>query len=163
MWSHFHFTLPLCSQRNWSQLWFPLAEHSGLHSLRLLQHRTLLDWQCSGICKPESKSKCSSKHYFQEEYKDKHPQGVIPVKANDVFFPIHAVFACAVTIVQCCIYEVNVNLLLNTNILQTSQSILGSDSMMKSDCSLTLWVLFKCSLRAFSALLVLSECSLIAI
>ena len=43
----------------------------------------------------------------QQEYKDKHPQGVIPVKANDVFFPIHAVFACAVTIVQCCIYEVN--------------------------------------------------------
>ena len=32
--------------------------------------------------------------------------GVIPVKANDVFFPLHAVFACAVTIVQCCIYEV---------------------------------------------------------
>merc|ERR1712045_342064 len=31
--------------------------------------------------------------------------GVIPVKANDVFFPLHAVFACAVTIVQCCIYE----------------------------------------------------------
>merc|ERR1712137_1275278 len=41
----------------------------------------------------------------QEEYQDKHPQGVIPVKANDVFFPIHAVFASAVTIVQCCIYE----------------------------------------------------------
>jgi len=41
----------------------------------------------------------------QEEYKDRYPQGVIPVKANDVFFPIHAVFACAVTIVQCCIYE----------------------------------------------------------
>jgi len=41
----------------------------------------------------------------QAEYKEKHPQGVIPVKANDVFFPIHAVFACAVTIIQCCVYE----------------------------------------------------------
>ena len=41
--------LPLCSQCNWSQLWFPLSEHCWLHSLWLLQHRTLLDWQCSGI------------------------------------------------------------------------------------------------------------------
>jgi len=42
---------------------------------------------------------------IQEDYHSRHPRGVIPVQANDVFFPIHAVFACAVTIVQCIIYE----------------------------------------------------------
>merc|ERR1711970_245590 len=42
---------------------------------------------------------------IQDDYHSRHPRGVIPVQANDVFFPIHAVFACAVTIVQCIIYE----------------------------------------------------------
>lgn len=41
----------------------------------------------------------------QDEYLSRHARGVIPVQANDVFFPIHAVFACAVTIVQCIIFE----------------------------------------------------------
>ena len=38
----------------------------------------------------------------------RHPRGVIPVQANDVFFPIHAVWACGLTILQCVIYEVTV-------------------------------------------------------
>jgi len=42
---------------------------------------------------------------IQEEYMSRHPMGVIPVQANDVFFPLHAVWACAVTLVQCAIYE----------------------------------------------------------
>jgi len=41
----------------------------------------------------------------QEEYMARHPRGVIPVQANDVFFPLHAVWACAITILQCIIYE----------------------------------------------------------
>lgn len=44
-------------------------------------------------------------HSVQAEYKSRHPMGVIPVQANDVFFPIHAVWACAITIIQCFIYE----------------------------------------------------------
>jgi len=42
---------------------------------------------------------------IQDAYFDKNPQGVNPVQANDVFFTIHAVFACLVTIVQCKIYQ----------------------------------------------------------
>jgi len=42
---------------------------------------------------------------IQDEYLSRHARGVIPVLANDVFFPIHAVFACTVTIVQCFSYE----------------------------------------------------------
>jgi len=42
---------------------------------------------------------------IQDEYLSRHPRGVIPVLANDVFFPIHAVFACAITIFQCVSYE----------------------------------------------------------
>ena len=42
----------------------------------------------------------------QDQYRDRYPMGVIPVQANDVFFPLHAVFACAVTIIQCFMYEV---------------------------------------------------------
>jgi hypothetical protein len=45
---------------------------------------------------------------LQDEYKDEHPYGVIPVQANDVFFSIHAVFACAVVIFQTFVYEVRV-------------------------------------------------------
>lgn len=42
---------------------------------------------------------------IQEDYLSRHPRGVIPVQANDVFFPLHAVFACAVTIAQCFMFE----------------------------------------------------------
>jgi len=42
---------------------------------------------------------------IQDDYLDRHPRGVIPVQPNDVFFPIHAVFACAVTIAQCIMFE----------------------------------------------------------
>lgn len=42
---------------------------------------------------------------IQEEYFNRHPRGIIPVQANDVFFPIHAVFACALNIIQCFIYD----------------------------------------------------------
>jgi len=41
----------------------------------------------------------------QDQYLNRYPRGVIPVQPNDVFFPIHAVFACTVTIIQCFIYE----------------------------------------------------------
>lgn len=43
---------------------------------------------------------------IQDDYLSRHPRGVIPVQTNDVFFPIHAVFACAVTIAQCFMFEV---------------------------------------------------------
>ena len=43
------------------------------------------------------------------------------------------------------------------------RSILGSDGMMKSDCSLALWLHFECLLNALwvlsNACLMLSECS----
>jgi len=42
---------------------------------------------------------------IQREYLSKHPRGVIPVTPPDVFFPIHAVFATTVTILQCAVYE----------------------------------------------------------
>eukprot|EP00088_Acartia_fossae_P009114 TRINITY_DN14403_c0_g1_i1.p1 TRINITY_DN14403_c0_g1~~TRINITY_DN14403_c0_g1_i1.p1 ORF type:complete len:402 (-),score=58.95 TRINITY_DN14403_c0_g1_i1:157-1362(-) len=42
---------------------------------------------------------------IQDEYFDNNPQGVNPVQANDVFFAIHAVFACIITIIQCKIYQ----------------------------------------------------------
>lgn len=42
---------------------------------------------------------------IQDEYKTEHPYGVIPVQANDVFFSIHAVIACAVVLTQTIIYE----------------------------------------------------------
>jgi len=45
----------------------------------------------------------------------------------------------------------------------TRRSILGSDGMMKSDWSLSLWVLFKYSLSALCVLWVLSECLLNAL
>lgn len=41
----------------------------------------------------------------QLEYHSIHPTGVIPVEVNDVVFAVHAVFATAVTIGQCFIYE----------------------------------------------------------
>jgi len=42
---------------------------------------------------------------IQDDYLARHPRGVIPVQPNDVFFPIHAVFACAITIAQCIMFE----------------------------------------------------------
>jgi len=42
---------------------------------------------------------------IQDDYLARHERGIIPVQANDVFFAIHAVFACAVTIAQCVIFE----------------------------------------------------------
>jgi len=42
---------------------------------------------------------------IQDEYFSRHPTGVNPVQINDVIFSLHAVFACAVTIIQCLIYE----------------------------------------------------------
>lgn len=42
---------------------------------------------------------------IQDEYFKLHPQGVNPVQANDVFFTIHAVLACILTISQCFIYQ----------------------------------------------------------
>lgn len=42
---------------------------------------------------------------IQDNYFEKHPQGVNPVQANDVFFTIHAVFACIITIIQCRLYQ----------------------------------------------------------
>lgn len=42
------------------------------------------------------------------EYHSIHPTGVIPVETNDVVFAVHAVFATAVTIGQCFIYEVSI-------------------------------------------------------
>lgn len=42
------------------------------------------------------------------EYHSINPTGVIPVETNDVVFAVHAVFATAVTIGQCFIYEVSI-------------------------------------------------------
>lgn len=45
--------------------------------------------------------------FFKLEYHTVHPTGIIPVETNDVVFAVHAVFATAVTIFQCFIYEVS--------------------------------------------------------
>jgi len=42
---------------------------------------------------------------IQDDYFSKHPTGVNPVQLNDVIFTLHAIFACAVTIVQCILFE----------------------------------------------------------
>ena len=44
---------------------------------------------------------------IQDEYHDKNPGSLIPVKLNDVIFSLHAVFITAVTIGQCFIYKRN--------------------------------------------------------
>lgn len=41
----------------------------------------------------------------QEEYRELHPTGVIPVELNDIVFGLHAALATFITVVQCCIYE----------------------------------------------------------
>ena len=38
--------------------------------------------------------------YFEEKSTQ-----INPVKVNDVFFALHAIFACLVTIIQCAVYE----------------------------------------------------------
>ncbi|XP_053562072.1 cystinosin [Bombina bombina] len=43
--------------------------------------------------------------YTREQFIQVHPNGVIPVDANDVFFSLHAVLLTVVVIIQCCIYE----------------------------------------------------------
>ena len=39
------------------------------------------------------------------EYFEKHPYGVNPVRFNDVIYTIHAVFLCSVQVLQCILYE----------------------------------------------------------
>jgi cystinosin len=48
---------------------------------------------------------------IQADYFEQHPTGVNPVQINDVIFSLHAVIACLVTISQCFIYEVSLQLL----------------------------------------------------
>lgn len=45
--------------------------------------------------------------YIQDEYFNRYPRGLNPVLVNDVVFALHAMFATAITIFQCYIYEVN--------------------------------------------------------
>lgn len=47
--------------------------------------------------------------YIQNEYFERYPRGLNPVLVNDVVFAIHAMFATAITIFQCYIYEVNLS------------------------------------------------------
>ncbi|XP_065331629.1 cystinosin homolog isoform X2 [Cloeon dipterum] len=42
---------------------------------------------------------------IQDEYYEKHPRGMIPVLAQDIFFGLHAMFATVITITQCFFYE----------------------------------------------------------
>ncbi|XP_024946889.1 cystinosin homolog isoform X2 [Cephus cinctus] len=41
----------------------------------------------------------------EQEYFSRYPKGLNPVQVNDIFFALHAVFATAITILQCFIYE----------------------------------------------------------
>ncbi len=50
---------------------------------------------------------------LQSEYLSRHPTGVNPVQLNDVFFAVHAMFACAITILQCFLYEVKLQRLIS--------------------------------------------------
>ncbi|XP_020287661.1 cystinosin homolog isoform X3 [Pseudomyrmex gracilis] len=43
---------------------------------------------------------------IENEYFRRYPKGLNPVQINDIFFAIHAVFATAITIGQCFIYEI---------------------------------------------------------
>jgi len=43
---------------------------------------------------------------FQTQYFIENPRGVNPVQLNDVVFSLHAVLMCAITILQCFLYEV---------------------------------------------------------
>lgn len=44
---------------------------------------------------------------LQREYFAKHPGGVNPVRANDVFFTVHAILLTFITILQCVFYDVS--------------------------------------------------------
>lgn len=48
---------------------------------------------------------------LQREYFAKHPGGVNPVRANDVFFTVHAILLTFITILQCVFYDVSTKLL----------------------------------------------------
>jgi cystinosin len=48
--------------------------------------------------------------FFQDEYFQRFPRGVIPIELNDVFFSIHASIITAITVFQCFIYEVIISL-----------------------------------------------------
>ncbi|XP_077266204.1 lysosomal cystine transporter cystinosin isoform X1 [Temnothorax americanus] len=43
---------------------------------------------------------------IENQYFDRYPKGLNPVQINDIFFSLHAVFATAVTVGQCFIYEI---------------------------------------------------------
>ncbi|XP_071444838.1 cystinosin isoform X2 [Hetaerina americana] len=58
--------------------------------------------------------------YIETEYEERYPRGLNPVLLNDVFFSCHAVFATAITITQCFIYERG-----NQKISLTAKGILG--------------------------------------
>ncbi|XP_069857871.1 cystinosin isoform X3 [Dipodomys merriami] len=47
--------------------------------------------------------------YIQEQFLQKHPNGVNPVDINDVFFSLHAVTLTLIVILQCCLYEAYMN------------------------------------------------------
>ncbi|KAF7646235.1 hypothetical protein LDENG_00191250 [Lucifuga dentata] len=44
-------------------------------------------------------------HHIQEEFLKQNPNGINPVKANDVFFSLHAVLMCLIYICQAAVYE----------------------------------------------------------
>jgi len=44
---------------------------------------------------------------LQHEYFEKHPGGVNPVRANDVFFTVHAILLTFITVLQCVFYDVS--------------------------------------------------------
>ncbi|XP_018394902.1 PREDICTED: cystinosin homolog [Cyphomyrmex costatus] len=43
---------------------------------------------------------------IENQYFERYPKGLNPVQINDIFFALHAVFATAVTVGQCFIYEI---------------------------------------------------------
>uniref|UniRef100_A0AC35U4E6 Cystinosin homolog n=1 Tax=Rhabditophanes sp. KR3021 TaxID=114890 RepID=A0AC35U4E6_9BILA len=45
-----------------------------------------------------------SDHYVQDLYLKVHQRALIPVLLNDVVFAVHALFACFITVIQCCLY-----------------------------------------------------------
>lgn len=58
--------------------------------------------------------------FFQEEYFNRYPRGLNPVKVNDIVFAVHATAATIFTICQCIIYERN-----EQTVSITARSILG--------------------------------------
>lgn len=85
---------------------------------------------------------------FQDEYFNRHPRGLNPVKINDIVFSVHAAFATAITIFQCFIYERN-----NQTVSITARLILGIFaafiliSAIISACGILHWLdfLYYCS------------------